>query len=72
MAIVQISDFGERNGVQIYRVNGDKLDLEKLIQECREADANCFYESPELEYLRKGCWTTLVKIKIAVGVGDEG
>lgn len=72
MAIVQISDFGERNGVKTYRVNGDKLDLEKLIEECRKADANCFYESPELEQLRKGCWTILIKLKVAVEVGGEG
>jgi hypothetical protein len=72
MAIVQICDFGERNGVKTYRVNGDKIDLEKIIAACRKEDANCFDDKPELEYLRKGCWTLLIKIKVAVEVGDDG
>lgn len=71
MAIVQIADFGEINGVRTYRVNGDKQDLERIIEECRNEDANCFLDTPELEYLRKGCWTLLIKLKIAVEVGDD-
>ena len=71
MAIVQIADFGEKNGVRTYRVNGDKVDLERIIAECRKEDANCFDGEPELERTFRH-WTLLIKLKVAVGVGDEG
>ena len=71
MSIVQIADFGEKNGVKTYRINGDKVDLERIIEECRNTDAECFDDSPELEYVRKDCWTLLLKIKVAVEVGGD-
>lgn len=70
MAIIQICDFGERNGVRMYRVLGDKNDLEKILQACRDEDAK-FDKAPVLEYTRKGIWTTLIKIKVPVSVGGE-
>ncbi len=71
MAIVQICDFGEYNGVQTYRVNGDRRDLERIIAECRKEDKNCFHDSPELNYVRNNSWTLLIKLKVAVRVGDR-
>jgi hypothetical protein len=71
MAIVQICDFKEINGVKMYRVNGDKEDLEKIIETCREDGAKLEVE-PTLEYVRKGVWTILLKIKVPVGVGGDG
>jgi hypothetical protein len=70
MAVVQICNFGERNGVQMYRVHGDKADLEKIIQTLIDEDAK-LDESPVMEYTRKGVWTILLKIKVPVGVGGE-
>jgi hypothetical protein len=70
MAIIQICDFGERNGIRMYRVHGDKIDLEKILQTCLDEDAK-FEELPVLEYTRKGVWTFLLKIKVPVGVGGE-
>lgn len=71
MAIVQICDFGEENGVQTYRVNGGRMDLEMIIAACRREDENCFHGSPELKYVRKGSWTLLLRLKVAVKVGDR-
>ena len=71
MAVVQICDFGERNGIKMYRVHGDKEDLEKIIQTIHDEDGK-FKEPPVLEYTRKGIWTILLKIKIPVGVGGDG
>jgi hypothetical protein len=71
MAIVQICDFKEKDGVKMYRVNGDKADLEKILKTCREEGVKLEFE-PELEYTRKGIWTILLRIKIPVGVGGDG
>ena len=70
MAVVQICDFGEKEGTRMYRVHGDKADLEKILQVCRDQDAK-FDEAPVLECVRKGLWTILLKIKVPVGVGGE-
>lgn len=71
MAIVQVADFGESNGVRTYRVHGDKADLEKIIEECRDEDPNCFDTEPQLEKVWKS-WTLLIRLKVAVEVGDDG
>ena len=71
MAIVQICDFGEKNGIQTIRVHGDRPDLEKIIAVCREEDSK-FEEEPTLEHIRKGVWTILLKIKIPIRVGGDG
>ena len=39
MAIVQICDFGEKDGIKMYRVHGEKIDLEKILQACHDEDA---------------------------------
>lgn len=70
MGIVQICDFGEKDGIQIYRVHGLKNDLEELLQACHDEDAK-FDKAPVLEHVRKGLWTILLKIKVPVGVGGE-
>lgn len=70
MASVQVYDFGERNGVKTYRVNGDKKDLEKLLEECRKADAR-FDDTPILNHVRKGQWSVVLKLKLPVGVGER-
>jgi hypothetical protein len=71
MAIVQVADFGEYDGVRTYRVNGDKVDLERIIADCRKEDTNCFDGEPELEKTLRH-WTLLIRLKVAVQVGDEG
>ena len=71
MAVVQICDFGERNGIRMYRVHGDKEDLEKIIQTIHDEDGK-LKETPVMEYTRKGIWTILLKIKVPVGVGGDG
>lgn len=70
MAVVQICDFGEKDGVKTYRVHGDKADLEKIIQTIIDEDG-CFHQAPALEHVRKGVWTILLKIKVPVGVGEK-
>ena len=70
MAIVQICDFGEKDGIKMYRVHGEKIDLEKILQACHDEDAK-FHEAHVLEHVRKGLWTILLKIKVPVGVGGE-
>ncbi len=70
MALVQICDFGELNGIKTYRINGDRHNLEKIIEECRKEDDNCFHGTPELKYVYKGSWTLLLRIKVAMKVGD--
>jgi hypothetical protein len=70
MAVVQICDFGERDGIRMYRVHGDKADLEKILQTIHDEDA-VLQEAPVMEYTRKGVWTILLKIKVPVRVGGE-
>jgi hypothetical protein len=71
MAIVQIGDFGERNGVRTYSIQGDKEDLLKILDECRKMDAK-FDDTPNLIHVRKTVWSMLLKVKVAVEVGGEG
>jgi hypothetical protein len=71
MAIVQIGDFGERNGVRTYSIQGDKGDLLKILEECRKMDAK-FDDTPNLVFVRKTVWSMLLKVKVAVEVGGEG
>jgi hypothetical protein len=71
MAIVQIGDFGEKNGVRTYSIQGDKSDLDKIIDECRKMDAH-FDDTPNMLYVRKNIWSMVLKVKVAVEVGGEG
>ena len=67
MAIVQIADFGEKDGVKTYRIHGDKVDLEKIVEECRINDA-AYGGLPDVERVRYGLWTILLKIKVHANV----
>lgn len=67
MGTLMIGNFGSKNGVQIFRVNGSFDDLMKILIECKEMDA-IFVEVPKVEPLRQGQWTVLLKIKLPVGV----
>jgi hypothetical protein len=61
MASVIISDFGKNEeGVRTYRVNGEKVDLEKAIEELREVGWG-FWAEPKIEVSHKH-WTVLLKI----------
>jgi hypothetical protein len=71
MAIVQIGDFGEKNGVRTYSIQGDKADLYKIIEECRKMDAT-FDDTPNIVHVRRGTWSMVLKLKVAVEVGGEG
>lgn len=71
MAIVQIGDFGEKDGVRTFSIQGDKGDLNKILDECREADAK-FDDTPNMVHVRRGTWSMLLKVKVAVEVGGEG
>ena len=68
MASIFVGDFGEINGVRTYRVNGEKADLIRVINEIRELDA-LFVHEPVLEEIRFGQWTMLLQIKLPVEVG---
>lgn len=70
MAIVQIGDFGVRNGVRTYSIQGDKADLYKIIDECRKMDAK-FDDTPNVVHVHRGTWSMLLKIKMPVEVGGR-
>lgn len=71
MAIVQVADFGESNGIRTFRINGSREDLEKVINECRREKAEIINPA-EIQQVRKGDWTLLLKIKVAVKVSEVG
>jgi hypothetical protein len=71
MGSIFIADFGIQDHVKIYRANGAKEDLKKLVRECKIAGAK-FTESPELEYVHKNEWTVLLKIRLPIGVVARG
>lgn len=66
---VEVADFGEINGIRIFRVHGSKHDLEEIVRACYEEGAD-FVVSPVIEHVRKGSWTTLLEIKISLEVED--
>jgi hypothetical protein len=65
MAIWLIGDYGIINGVKIYRVNGNKSDLERIIDEVRK-EGGKFDDTPEIHHIRKDEYTLLIKLKVAV------
>ena len=71
MGHFQVYDFGDRDGVKSYRVSGSKEDLYRVLDECREMDCR-FDDTPILTHVRKGQWTMMLRIKVAVEVGGEG
>lgn len=64
---VIVGNFGIKDGVQTYRINGTYEDLQKIIDECIEADAS-FVEYPEIERLRRNHCTLLLKFYVRVEV----
>lgn len=68
MKSIFVADFGMKDGIQVFRVNGDKEDLLTLIEECRLM-GHRFDDEPELEHVYKNNWTILLKIKVPVEVG---
>lgn len=64
---VIVGNFGVKDGVQTYRINGSYEDLQDIILECIDADAS-FDEFPEIERLRLNHCTLLLKLKVKVEV----
>jgi hypothetical protein len=71
MAIVQIGDFGEHNGVRTFSIQGDKKDLYTILDECRKEDAR-FDDTPNIVHVHRSLWSMVLKLKVAVEVGGEG
>jgi hypothetical protein len=68
MAIVMIGDFGkDEEGVRTYRINGDKADLERIIQESADLGYE-FWIEPVIEKSWK-TYTLLLKIYIPEEMG---
>jgi hypothetical protein len=70
MGQIIVGNFGVKNGVQTYRVNGEKADLYRIIEECRKEGAK-FDDTPHLEFVHNNQWSMLLKLKVAVSVGNE-
>lgn len=64
---VIVGNFGVKDGVQTYRINGSYEDLQDIILQCIDADAS-FDEFPEIERLRLNHCTLLLKLKVKVEV----
>jgi hypothetical protein len=65
---VFIADFGLKNRIRTYRVNGTKEDLLKLLNACAEEDAK-FVAFPEIKHVHRSEWTVLLEIELS---GREG
>jgi hypothetical protein len=70
MGAVQVFDFGLRNGIRSYRVTGEKADLERIIEECRDADAKLHF-TPQIEKLQEGQWMISLELRLPLGVGEK-
>lgn len=61
MALIQVAKFGpDKEGIHTFRVNGDKADLEKIIQETKDIGW-IFWEEPTIEKVFKW-YSVLMKI----------
>jgi hypothetical protein len=65
---VYVYDFGMRNDIQTYRINGSKDDLEMVVQSTLELGTD-FEEEPIIEHVRRSEWSMLLKVKVPVKVG---
>jgi hypothetical protein len=64
-----VCNFGIINGFQTYRIHGSFEDLQKILDEIFEEGLNADVgEFPEIERLRHGQCTMLLKIKVNEGV----
>lgn len=70
MASVMIGNFGNKNGVQTYRICGSKDDLNKIVDECREM-GHRFHDTPNIIHVYRGQYSMLLQLKIPVGVGHH-
>lgn len=62
MGNVIIADFGVNDrGIQTFRVNGSRKDIEKLLRECH-AMGHKFFEEPEIKQAYKMNCTVLLQI----------
>lgn len=67
---VLVGYFGEKNGVITYRICGSKDEVYTIIKEAKDM-GHKFEETPMVEYIRQGEWTTLLKLRVPVGVAGE-
>jgi len=65
MGSVMIGNFGIKNGVQAYRICGEKNDLYRVIDECRKM-GHKFDDTPIVNHVHRGQWTMLLKLKVYV------
>lgn len=63
---VIVANFGVKDNIRTYRINGSKEKLITIIEEVYLANAD-LAEYPELKRLRYRQWSLLLKIKIPVG-----
>lgn len=64
MGSLMIGDFGEHEGIRIFRVCGAKHDIMRLIDEAYTMGHE-FIEMPLVEHVIRQQYSTLLKIKVA-------
>lgn len=62
---VYVMDFGVKDNVQTYRVNGDYADLERIIEACKKENAQ-FSVEPEIKRSHQHHFTMLLKLKVKI------
>lgn len=65
-----VGDFGRKDGVQTYRINGSYEDLQRILDECISINTK-FSDFPEIERLRYGQCTMLLKFYLPENNSDE-
>lgn len=63
MSSVFVANFGYKNGIHTWRVNGKKEDLEHLITEMEKENA-AFFSPPKIEHIRNRNYTVLLELLI--------
>lgn len=63
MGSIIVGNFGIQEGVQTYRINGSYEDLQRILDECLNANAK-FAEFPEIERLKRTQCTMLLKLYV--------
>lgn len=69
MGAVYVFDFGVENGVQTFRINGSKSDLEKIVETCIDENAK-FGDTPILNHVYKSDYSLLLKLRLVSGRWD--
>lgn len=70
MSKLIVGNFGIKDGVQTYRINGSFEDLQKVLDECIKIDTK-FSDFPEIERLRLGQCTMLLKFYVPKNITVE-